>query len=370
MFLNRLLLRNFRNYRELAISFDNQINIIYGENAQGKTNILESIFVAATARSHRTNEDSNLILWKEPYTYIKAEFTRKNDPHHIEIGIAKGEKQLKFDGKVLPRRAELIGNLAVVIFSPDDLELIKGEPGQRRRFIDLEIAQISAKYLFALQQYHRVVKQRNFAYRQVKYKNANEQTVKVWNDQLVQYGTEIILTRIQAIQALNKIVPQNYQRITNTRQQLSLYYKTPFSESDGLNQKQLTQLFYQRLSEIRKSELEQAMTLIGPHRDDMLFFIDGHDLKSFGSQGEQRSAVLALKFAEVEYMRMQLGEFPLVALDDFTSELDDNRIGYISEELTHQQCQTFITTVHPIHFKEPKSVSIYRIQDGKVNLQK
>ncbi|MFB3895831.1 MAG: DNA replication/repair protein RecF [bacterium] len=366
MFLKKLLLRNYRNYSELLIAFHNHINLIYGGNAQGKTNILESIFVAATARSHRTNEDINLISWEEPYTYIKAEFIRKNEPHQIEVGIAKGEKQLKLDGKVLPRRAELIGNLVVVIFSPDDLELVKGEPSQRRRFIDLEIAQISAKYLFTLQQYYRVVKQRNFAYRQVKYENADEQTVKVWNDQLVEYGTEIIYTRIQTIRTLNELIQQNYQRITGTAQTLTLFYETPFSESDYLNPKQLSQSFRQRLIEIRKKELELAMTLVGPHRDDILFFIDGHDLKSFGSQGEQRSAVLALKLAEVEYMRTQLGEPPLVALDDFSSELDDSRIRYISNALIKQQCQTFITSVHPIQFQDSNSVAIYRIQDGKL----
>jgi DNA replication and repair protein RecF len=353
----------------LTVAFDSGINVIYGGNAQGKTNILESIFVAATGRSHRTNDDFNLISWEEPYTYIKVEFIRRNEPHQIEIGIAKGEKQLKLDGKVLPRRAELIGNLVVVIFSPDDLELVKGEPSQRRRFIDLEIAQINAKYFFALQQYHRVVKQRNFAYRQVKYENADEHTVLVWNDQLVQYGTEIICTRIQAIQTLNELVQQNYHRITNTTQKLTLFYETPFSESDCLGPEQLSLSFRQRLTEIRKSELELGMTLVGPHRDDILIFIDGHDLKSFGSQGEQRSAVLALKLAEVEYMRTQLGEPPLVALDDFTSELDDSRIGYITTELVNQHCQTFITTVHPIQFQDSKSVAIYRIQDGKLSNQ-
>jgi DNA replication and repair protein RecF len=366
MKLKKLLLRNFRNYQELNIAFDSDINVIYGGNAQGKTNILESIFVAATARSHRTNEDFNLISWEEPYTYIKAEFIRKNEPHQIEIGIAKGEKQLKLDGKVLPRRSELIGNLVVVIFSPDDLELVKGEPSQRRRFIDLEIAQISANYLFALQQYHRVVKQRNFAYRQVKYENADEKTVLVWNDQLVQYGTEIISTRMKAIQVLNELVQQNYLRITGTHQKLTLFYETPFPVSDCLDPERLSESFRQRLAEIRKSELELAMTLIGPHRDDILIFIDGHDLKSFGSQGEQRSAVLALKLAEVEYMRSQLGEPPLVALDDFTSELDDSRIGFITTELVNQRCQTFITTTHPIQFQNHVSVAIYRIQDAKL----
>jgi DNA replication and repair protein RecF len=359
MKLKKLLLRNFRNYQELIIAFDSNINVIYGGNAQGKTNILESIFVAATARSHRTNEDFNLISWEEPYTYIKAEFIRNNEPHQIEIGIAKG-------GKVLPRRSELIGNLVVVIFSPDDLELVKGEPSQRRKFIDLEIAQISANYLFALQQYHRVVKQRNFAYRQVKYENADEKTVSVWNDQLVQYGTEIIYTRMKAIQVLNELIQQNYLRITGTNQKLTLFYETPFAESDCLNPERLSESFRLRLTEIRKSELELAMTLVGPHRDDILIFIDGHDLKSFGSQGEQRSAVLALKLAEVEYMRMQLGEPPLVALDDFTSELDDSRIGYIATELINQHCQTFITTTHPIQFQNTDSVAIYRIKDAKL----
>lgn len=230
MFLNRLFLRNFRNYPELSLSFDKPITLFYGGNAQGKTNLLESIFFAATARLHRTYEDSNLIRWDEPYAFVKAEFTRRNEPHLIEIGLAKGEKQLKFDGKVLPRRAEFIGNLAVVIFSPDDLYLVKGEPSYRRRFIDLEIAQVNAKYLFALQQYHRVVKQRNFAYRQVKFENASKDTVSVWNDQLAQYGTEIILARIAVVKQLNELVYQIYQQITGTNRELILYYETPFSE--------------------------------------------------------------------------------------------------------------------------------------------
>lgn len=366
MYLNKLLLRNFRNYEELAITFHNPINIIYGGNAQGKTNLLESIFVAATARSHRTNEDFNLISWEEPYTYIKAEFMRRNESHTIEIGLAKGEKQLKLDGKVLPRRTELIGNLAVIIFSPDDLYLVKGEPSLRRRFIDLEIAQISAKYLYALQQYHRVVKQRNFAYRQVKYEGAKEQTVLIWNEQLIQYGTEIIIARQQAINKLNDLVQQNYQRSTGTKQKLTLFYETPFNEPEYQNPEILAKAYQQRLIDIKNSELELGMTLIGPHRDDLLIFIDGHDLKSFGSQGEQRSAVLAMKLAEVVYMRNQLGEAPLVALDDFTSELDDSRIGYITNELLAQECQTFITSVHPLQFQNSVSASTYQINNGKI----
>ncbi|MDI6783874.1 MAG: DNA replication/repair protein RecF [bacterium] len=366
MFLNHLLLRNYRNYQELGVSFTKPINIFYGGNTQGKTNLLESIFFAATARSHRTNEDFNLIRWDEPYAYLKAEFTRRNESHRIEIGLAKGEKQLKLDGKVLPRRAELIGNLAVVNFSPDDLYLVKGEPNLRRRFIDLEIAQISAKYLFALQQYHRVVKQRNFAYRQVKYEGVKPETVTVWNDQLVQYGAEIILARKSAIQRLNELVQQNYPRITGTKHKLTLFYDTPFTDDECQNLSGLAKAYWQKLGELKKTESEQAITLLGPHRDDILIFIDGHNLKSFGSQGEQRSAVLAMKLAEVEYMRVQLGEPPLVALDDFMSELDALRIDFVTAELLTQNCQTFITTVYPLQFRDTAAVSTFKIAEGKI----
>jgi DNA replication and repair protein RecF len=366
MFLNRLLLRNYRNYPELVISFTKPINIFFGGNAQGKTNLLESIFFAATARSHRTNEDFNLIRWDEPYAFVKTEFTRGNESHIIEIGLAKGEKQLKLDGKVLPRRAELIGNLAVVIFSPDDLYLVKGEPSLRRRFIDLEIAQVSGKYLFALQQYHRVVKQRNFAYRQVKYEGVKVNSVSIWDDQLIQYGTEIILTRQNAVRRLNELALQNYQKIAGLHKQLTLFYETPFSDEECQNLKTLATAYQQKLNELKKNELEQALTLLGPHRDDIIIFVDGHDLKSFGSQGEQRSAVLAMKLAEIEYLRTQLGEPPLVALDDCMSELDDIRIKYVTAELLNQNCQTFITTVHPLQFSDTTSVSVFQIAEGKI----
>ncbi|MCX7920175.1 MAG: DNA replication/repair protein RecF [bacterium] len=366
MYLTRLVLHNYRNFHTLSLSFDKPMNIFYGGNAQGKTNLLESIFFAATARSYRTTEDVNLIRWEEPYTYVKAEFIRRNQPHTVEIGLAKGEKQLKLDGKVLPRRAELIGNLVVVLFTPDDLYLVKGEPALRRRFIDLAIAQINNHYLFALQQYHRVVKQRNFAFRQVKFEKAHRDTVTVWNKQLIQYGSEIILTRKETLLKMNERTQMNYQRISGSSQTLTLYYETSFSEEEMLDFETLSRAYHQKLDELSSKEFELGVTLLGPHRDDILIFIDGHDLKSFGSQGEQRSAVIAMKLAEIEYIQNQLGESPIVALDDFISELDERRVEYISAVLLQQQCQTFITAVHPLRLAEIEAVAQYQIENGSI----
>lgn len=362
MRIQKLELLNFRNYHQLALTFEKQIIIFLGNNAQGKTNLLESIFMSAMGKSHRANQDSDLIRWNESVGIIRLEYESRQMAHQIEISITLTEKRIKKDGKIISKRSELVGQLPIVLFTPDDLSLVKGEPSLRRRFLDLEISQTHPVYLHALQRYYRALKQRNTSIRDVLARRAGLDLVHAWDAQLVEFGSQIILERRQTITRLNESLARIYPQITGNSDSLELIYQSAFSNVDT----EIRVMFLQKLLESQKEEIARGITLTGPQRDDIRILLNGHDLKSFGSQGEQRTVVLALKLAEIEFITQELGEPPIVALDDFMSELDDSHITFLLNSLT-PDIQTFITAIHPLPPEfQTQNIRYYQIEKGLI----
>ena len=364
MRIHSLELQNFRNYPQLRLVFNRDFIVFLGNNAQGKTNLLESIYLSATGKSYRTYQDSDLIHWNQPVGYIRLEFERNQIRHQIEISISPSEKKIKLDGKLLTRRSELIGQLALVLFTPDDLELIKGDPSIRRKFLDFEISETHPVYLHALQRYYRALKQRNISLREVKLDKAGLDLVTAWNSQMIEFGSEIVYQRYQTIQQLNNLVSNIYSQIVGDGDKLELIYQTQFSEYEIQDKAILLKSFQQKLEELQKEEIKRGITLIGPQRDDIVIQLNGHDLHSTGSQGEQRSTVLALKLAEIQLIKSEIGEYPVVALDDFMSELDENHIDHLLHSLT-PDIQTFITAIHTLPSQSKnQNIQYYHIQNG------
>jgi len=364
MRISHLELFQYRNYENLTVDLDFPICVFLGENAQGKTNLLESIYAAATGKSFRTAKDTDMIRWDELFTHLQLDFWKKDIRHRISLALSQNEKRYKLDEKKLDKRSQLFGQLAIVLFTPDNLNLVKGEPAGRRRFLDFEISQTSPSYLYSLQKYYRVLKQRNTALKDFKAKRATLELVKIWNNQLTQYGSEIISSRLKALNKLNETLGSIFPQVSGKSSQLTLKYKTFLPEGGIKDEHQIRKLFLDKLSVIEKDEVSRGTTLVGPQRDDFDILLNNRDIHDFGSQGEQRSAVLALKLSEIYFIKVETGDFPVVLLDDFTSELDDAHIVSIIKSLP-ENLQMFITSVHPLpHPLSESDVRYFTIRDG------
>jgi DNA replication and repair protein RecF len=356
IYIQRLSLTFFRNYQEQEVDLVSGINVLYGNNAQGKTNFLEACYLIATTRSFRTRSDRVLIGWravKEPLPYarliaftkqasastelevvIQATSVRGNtnldrDRENISLETPEIPKHFNFQrsyriNKVRRRTADMIGELRIVLFAPQDVELANGSPAQRRRYMDLSISQINKRYLQTLQDYNRIVTQRNSLLRRIRDQQAGVMQLGFWNKELVESGSNVLSTRLQMLSELNAIVKNTHIQLTNESRTLSIAYQASLDINDqkesGLKES------YERALEIKQSrEIAAGQTLVGPHRDDIRFLLDGIDMGVFGSRGENRTVAVALKLAEAEYMRSVSGESPVLLLDDVLSELDLNR---------------------------------------------
>lgn len=343
--INRLSLHNFRNIKKASISLQEGINVITGDNAQGKTSALEAIYMCATGRSQRTRIDNQLILFGEKEAHIKLEAMIKNRAERIDIHIKEeGKKGIAMNGVPIHKLGELFGLLQVIIFSPEDLQLIKYGPSERRRFMDMEICQYSNVYYYDLQQYYKVLKQRNNLLKEIQKKPKLADTLFVWDMQLVQFGVRVIQHRERFIRGLSKMAEEKHRIISGGTEMLQVAYK-PNTEKELLEKKLYTH---------RDRDLFIGSTSVGPHKDDILFSINGTDAKTFSSQGQQRTAALSLKLAEISYMEQETGSPPILLLDDVFSELDGSRQTYLMQGI--EQCQTIITCtgIDEIlnHFKE------------------
>ncbi len=366
MKITRLELSQYRNYEKISVQLDYPICVFMGENAQGKTNLLESIYVAATGKSFRTSKDSDLIRWNESFTHIHLDYWKKDIRHRISLSLAPNEKRYKLDDKKLDKRSQLFGQLAIVLFTPDDLNLVKGEPATRRRFLDFEISQTSPSYLYSLQRYYRVLKQRNTALRDAKYKKSSIELVRIWNSQLAQYGAEIIHARQNALFKLNQTLDGIFPEVSGKTSQLTLIYKTFLQDDLLLDLNSLKKKFLDKLIKMEHEELARGTTLMGPQRDDFEVLLNQRSIHDFGSQGEQRSAVLALKLSEIYFIQEEIGDFPVILLDDFTSELDDSHVISIIRSLP-RNLQILITSVHTLpHPFSDADVRYYLIKEGQL----
>ncbi|WP_261807260.1 DNA replication/repair protein RecF [Lapidilactobacillus luobeiensis] len=344
MYLQQIALTHFRNYAALTAEFSPQINVLIGENAQGKTNLLEAIYVLSLARSHRTTDDKSLIQWGHDFAKVSGVIQRRLSPLPLELVISQKGKQARVNHLDQKRLSDYVGQFNVVLFAPEDLELVKGSPAKRRRFIDMEFGQIDHQYLYNISQYRSILRQRNLYLRQLKFGEAKDRVyLEVLSDQLAGFGAEIIWTRHLFLQQMVTFASAEHQQITQGREQLQFVYQTVLPEKELVSSNQIFQFLQQDYQRLQKREIQQGTTLSGPHRDDVRFIVNEQNVQEFGSQGQQRTVALSLKLAEIQMIKQKTGEAPVLLLDDVLSELDDLRQTHLLHTI-QDQVQTFLTT--------------------------
>ena len=332
MLVKSLKLKNFRNYDLLDLEFDSNTNIFYGDNAQGKTNILESIYLTGTTKSHRGTKDRDLIKFGQEEAHIETIVEKRGVPFKIDIHLKKNSpKGIAINKVPIKKASELFGIINIVFFSPEDLNIIKNGPAERRRFIDLELAQLDKVYLNDLSNYNRIVNQRNKLLKDIYDKKDLMATLDIWDLQLVNYGNKVIERRKIFIEQMNEIIGSVHEKLTGGKERLQLVYE-PGVKNDN---------FEETLLKNRERDLRMKSSSVGPHRDDICFLCGDLDIRKFGSQGQQRTAALSLKLAEIELVKQEVKDTPILLLDDVLSELDKNRQNYLLDSIN--DVQTLIT---------------------------
>ena len=332
MYIRELSLQNFRNYNYLNLVLHPGINVFVGDNAQGKTNVLESIYLCATARSHRTNQEKEVIKWGETEAHIKLNIQKKFIEDQIDFHMDKRGKGIAVNKIPIKRLGDLLGVLNVVMFSPEDLQMIKRSPGERRRFIDIELCQLDRMYYYGLQQYHKVLKQRNNLLKNFNSTSDARNMLEIWDIQVVEYGTDVINKRKGFIDKLASIAQQIHFNISGDNEKLEVVY-APSVE---------VEVYKKKLTNSHEGDIFRRSTSVGPHRDDLVFLINGMDVRTYGSQGQQRTVVLSIKLAQLRMIQEILGEQPVLLLDDVLSELDYHRQQFLFAHT--QNIQTLITS--------------------------
>lgn len=381
MLLRHLSLQQFRNYISFQQQFGPALNVMYGGNAQGKTTLLEGVYLLATSKSMRGSRDSELIRWDAPAAVVTGQVLRtKANDLDLEVALSTTEKKSLVVNTIRVTRAmDFVGQLKAVAFSLSDLEVVRGEPSRRRRFLDLEISQLSPSYCHALACYRKVVEQRSKLLKMARDRSLRatlEENVNAWTEQLIQYGSRLVHRRQQFLQHLGEYALPIHGVLTEEQERLTLAYRPSFKlsesartmaagEAEGLEAVQ--NAFREALAQVREEEYRRQVCLVGPHRDDLMFLVNGRDVRVYGSQGQQRTVALSAKLAEVELMRELSGEPPVCLLDDVFSELDARRRGHIFD-VTLGACQTFLSTTD-LELLPPavlKQAEIYRVRDGEV----
>lgn len=367
MYINELTLTNYRNYTKEQVTFENNVNVILGENAQGKTNIMESIYVLGLAKSHRTTRDRELIYWDSEYAKIEGRVHKRNGPLTLEVVISTKGKKVKLNRLEQRKLSEYIGALNIVMFAPEDLNLVKGSPQVRRRFIDMEIGQINPVYLYHLALYQKILLQRNHLLKDMQRKKVDNGLLDILTAQLIESASKVIAKRFEFIEMLEKWAKPIHHDISRQLETLSIKYKPSIKVSETSELSKIEEVLEENFSKIKIKEIERGTSLIGPHRDDLLFLVNDRDVQTFGSQGQQRTTALSLKMAELELIYDKIGEYPILLLDDVLSELDDYRQSHLLNTI-QGKVQTFVTTtsVDGIDHKTLKEASTYVVARGNI----
>jgi len=369
LIIKELTLKNYRNYKFFRELFHEKFNIFYGKNGQGKTNILESIFLCAAGKSHRTSRDSEMIKNGEDFFSVDLNLLCRAGERNINFSYNRSrEKVIRINGNCLNKIGNLMGNLNVVIFSPEDLLIVKHGPSLRRRFMDITLSQIKRSYFFELQQYNRIMAQRNALLKQIKRNNSCMDTLDIWDEKLARSGSVIIYQRNKFIMELSRMVTEKHSGISSGKELLTIKYQPSldFNDSGSMNADELYIIFKRKLELAREKDIEREYTGYGPHRDDFVYYLNGMELRLYGSQGQQRTAVLATKLAELEIMQAQTGEKPVLLLDDVMSELDAQRQEFLLEKLS--DTQTFITCTDKNSVKNRLKIgaAYFCVNDGEI----
>ena len=332
MIIKSIDLSNFRNYEQLHIEFESGTNILYGDNAQGKTNVLEAAYLSGTTKSHKGSKDKEMIRFGQEEAHIRTIVEKNEKEYQIDMHLrSRGSKGVAINKLPIKKASELFGILNIVFFSPEDLNIIKDGPAERRRFLDLELCQLDKVYLSDLTKYNKILNQRNKLLKDIYFKPDLIETLPVWDMQLVETGKRIIQRRKIFIQELNEIIGEIHSNITGEKEHLILKYEPNIDDI----------FFEDELLKVKNKDLKLFQTTVGPHRDDMLFSINDIDIRKFGSQGQQRTAALSLKLSEIEIVKKSIHNTPVLLLDDVLSELDSNRQNYLLNSIS--DIQTIIT---------------------------
>jgi DNA replication and repair protein RecF len=374
MHLQDLCLRHYRNYIDFSAGFSPTLNILVGPNAQGKTNLLEAVGLLATTKSLRGSRDQDLIQFDAEFGVVSGDVQRERRPDvTLEVTFARNQpKHVRINGVRQTRLIDFIGEFNAVSFSGADIEVVRGEPSLRRRFLDLEISQIAPGYVYALAHYRRVLEQRNRLLKALRDGGSRGQladSLAAWDEQLLDYGVVMVQRRRQFARHLETLARPVHARLTEAGEELGLAYECSFPLPEGDEIGELRAAFEAALKQVRPEELRRGISLIGPQRDDLHFQINGRDVRTFGSQGQQRTAALSARLAEIELIREQVEEPPVCLLDDVLSELDDLRRAQIFD-VTIGACQTFLTCTSTRSLPEAvlAAARVYQVSAGSVEV--
>ena len=358
MIIKSLELADFRNYDSLHIHFSKGTNILYGDNAQGKTNILEAIFMSATTKSHKGSKDKDIINFHKEEAHIRVFLEKDNIEHKIDMHLRKNKsKGIAINGQKIKKAADLLGLLNVVFFSPEDLNIIKNGPAERRRFVDMELCQLDSFYLYNLNHYNKIVNQRNKLLKDMYFQPELRDTLNIWDSQLVSYGSKIIERRNLFIKQLNEIILGIHRKLSGNQEDLSICYEPDVLIKD----------YEKALNDNQERDIKLKQTTVGPHRDDFSFMIGNIDIRKFGSQGQQRTSALSLKLSEIELVKKVTKNNPILLLDDVLSELDSNRQNYLLNSIG--DIQTIITCTGLDEFVNNRFEidKVFQIEHGKIS---
>lgn len=360
MIIESLELKNYRNYEQLHIDFDQGTNLLYGDNAQGKTNILEAIYVCSTTKSHRGSKDKEIIGFGEQESHIKLNLRKDGVPYRIDMHLRMNKtKGVAINGIPIHKASELFGVVNVVFFSPEDLNIIKNGPAERRRFIDMELCQLNKLYVHSLVQYNKIIMQRNKLLKEISFRPEYEEMLDIWDMQMVSYGREIINYREEFILTLNEIIKGIHYTLSGEKEELFIKYE-PNVESDD---------FEKSLKKCRIQDMKQKITLTGPHKDDIIFYVNKIDIRKYGSQGQQRTAALSLKLAEIEIVKRIVKDYPILLLDDVLSELDKSRQEQLLSVIKHVQTIITCTGLEDFISRCFQIDKIYKVVKGTVECE-
>ncbi len=357
MIIKSLELQNFRNYESLLIEFDKGTNILYGDNAQGKTNILEAIYLSAITKSHKGSKDKEIIRFESEEAHIRTILLKEDAQYQVDMHLRKNKtKGIAVNGKRLKKAAELLGLLNVVFFSPEDLSIIKNGPSYRRDFVDMELCQLDKNYIYNLNQYNKIINQRNKLLKDFYFQPDLKDTLTVWDNQLVNYGKNLMASKERFISDLNEIIKDIHSNLSGGKENIEIVYEPNVSADD----------FEEKLKKAIDKDCKAKFTSVGPHRDDFAFIVNGVDIRKFGSQGQQRTAALSLKLSEIELVKNRTNDNPVLLLDDVLSELDNNRQNYLLNSLGNIQTIVTCTGLDDFVNSRFEMNKVFHIEQGKI----
>ncbi|MCX4351569.1 MAG: DNA replication/repair protein RecF [Lachnospiraceae bacterium] len=359
MIIKSLELADFRNYETINISFDKGTNILYGDNAQGKTNILEAIYVSATTKSHKGSKDKEIVNFNKEEAHIRTYLEKEDVEYRVDMHLRKNKsKGIAIDGQKIKKAADLLGLLNVVFFSPEDLAIIKNGPSERRRFADMELCQLDNFYIYNLNHYNKIINQRNKLLKDISFNPGLKETLNIWDSQLVSFGSKIIERRNLFTEQLCEIIGNIHNKLSGGKEELIVKYEPDVSIEE----------FEDKMRENQEKDIRCKMTQSGPHRDDFSFIVNGIDIRKFGSQGQQRTAALSLKLSEIELVKKMTKDTPVLLLDDVLSELDSSRQNYLLNSIG--EIQTIITCTGLDEFVNNRFEinRIFKVSNGVISM--